>query len=239
MGFLMNTKNRKKKIEFLILIIALSLFWYLGRYFRIDTEALQRSLARFPLFYSGILFVILYVIVTFFVWLSKDVFKLIAAVLFGAYLSTLLIWIAEIINAFILFYLTRYLGRGFVEKSLEKRYKNLDKRLSNINFFWLFLFRTVPLIPFRFLDVALGLTNISFRRYLIVVILGSPLRIFWLQYIVASVGKGIFNNPYALVEYLLSNKILLMFSWIYLILVLFVAIKFKKRNRDTRLVNPE
>lgn len=232
----MDAKKHKKKIEFLILIIALILFWYLGRFFRIDTQALQRSLGRFSLFYSGILFVILYCFVTFFVWLSKDVFKFMGAVLFGAYFSTLFILIAEIINAFILFYLTRYLGRGFVEKSLEKRYKNLDQRLANINFFWLFLFRAVPLIPFRFLDIALGLTNISFRRYLIVVILGSPIRIFWVQYIVASVGESIFNNPYALVEYLLKNKTLFMFSLAYLILVIFLAVKFKDRwfiNRKT------
>lgn len=223
----MDAWKHKKKIEFLALIIALGLLWYLGRFFHIDTGGIQSSLRRFSLFYSGIIFVILYCFVTFFIWLSKDLFKVMGAVLFGAYFSTLFIWIAEIINALILFYLARYLGRGFVEKSLEKRYKNLDTRLANVNFFWLFMFRAAPLMPFRFLDLAGGLTGISLKKYLVAVILGSPIRIFWVQYVLAGVGKSIFNNPYALVEYFLMNKTLFMFSLFYLMLIIFLAARLK------------
>jgi uncharacterized membrane protein YdjX (TVP38/TMEM64 family) len=93
------------------------------------------------------------------------------------------------------------------------------------------MFRAVPLIPFRFLDLACGLTGMPFKIYLIAVILGSPLRIFWVQYVLAGLGKSIFNNPYALVEYLLDNKILFMFSFIYLLLVILVAVKGGRYGR--------
>ena len=218
------------KVKFLIFATAILLIWYLGKFSYIDTKALETSFKEFPPLYSGIIFIISYVIVTFFIWLSKDVFRFMAAVVFGAYLSTLLIWIAETINAFILFYLARSLGRDFVERSLKASTINLDGRLGRVTFFWLFMFRATPLLAFRFLDLGAGLTKISFKKYLAAVVLGSPLRIFWLQYILAGVGKSLFSRPGALTEYLLAHKAILYSSFIYIVLVVLVASKLKIKD---------
>lgn len=212
------------------MIIAILLIWYLGRYPHIDTGALQKSLQKLPLFYSGIVFIALYVVITFFVFFSKDVFWLTGALSFGVIYSTLFICIAEVINAFILFYLARHLGRAYIEKSLSQKYRHLDERLGNINFFWLFIFRVAPLIPYRFLDLAVGLTKVHFRRYILAVILGSPIKMFWIQYILSGLGKSIFDNPYALVGYFLNNKSLLMFSFMYFVLFILVALKIRPKD---------
>lgn len=227
----MAIKINKNTIYFLFLIISLVLICYWGKFFHFDSEAMEASLKKSSLFYAGIIFVILYVVVTFFIWLSKDAFKFIGAVVFGAYLSTLFVFLAECINAIILFNLSRYLGRGFVEKNLKGKYNPLDKRLGGLNFLWLFLFRSAPLIPFRFLDLACGLTRISFKRYLWAVIFGSPLRIFWVQYVLAGVGKSIFRDLYALTEYLLENRPLFIFSLIYLVIVILVTLKIKHKEK--------
>ncbi len=226
----MNIKRNKHEIGFLVLIIALILMCYLGRYFHIDTSVLQRSLGRFPLLFRCALYIVLYVIVTFFIFFSKDVFWLMGAVLFGPALSALFICISEVINAGILFYLARHLGRAYVEKSLTEKYKKLDERLGKINFFWLFIFRVAPLIPYRFLDLAAGLTRIHFRRYLAAVIFGTPLKMFWIQYILFGVGESMFKNPYALVDYFLANKTLLVFSFMYFILVILVVLKIRLKH---------
>ena len=226
----MEAKRYKNKIKFLVLIISLILLWYLGRFLRIDTEALGKSLSRFPILYSAILYVVFYVIITFFVFFSKDIFWVAGAVVFGAILSTLLVYISEIINALILFHLARYLGRNFVEHHLKKKSENLDDRLANVNFFWLFIVRLVPLIPYRFLDLGVGLTKIRFRRYLLAVLLATPIRVFWVQYILALVGKNIFNKPELLIDYLLQNKALFVFSFIYLVLVILAAFKLKHKD---------
>lgn len=226
----MDTLRLKNKIKFLALIICLILLWYLGRLLRIDTQVLGKYLHRFPVLYSGIAYVTLYVIVTFFIFFSKDIFWIEGALVFGPYLSTLLVCISEIINAFILFHLARYLGRNFVEDYLKKKSATLDDRLAKINFFWLFIMRLVPLVPYRFLDLGAGLTKIHFRRYLAAVLLATPLRVFWVQYILTGVGKNIFNNPELLVDYLLQNKALFIFSFIYLVLIILVV--FKLRHKD-------
>jgi uncharacterized membrane protein YdjX (TVP38/TMEM64 family) len=218
----------KSTVKFLVLVAALALLWPLSRYFHLDPDKTEAFLTKFPLVYSGIIFVCLYVVVTFFFWFSKDIFRVVCALLFGAYVSTLFIFIAEAINAVILFSFSRFLGRQFVEDHLGKIRGGLDRKLANTGFLWLFLFRTVPLIPFRFLDLAAGLTDISFKRYMAAVVLGSPVRIFWVQYILAGAGRGILKNPQALVDYLSLNRGAFIFSFIYLVLIVFVAIKLKK-----------
>ncbi len=218
------------RIKFLIFVFAIVLFWYLGLTSHIDAQGIENYFKRFPLIYSGILYIVLYVIVTFFIWLSKDVFRFAAAIVFGAYWSTLFISIAEIINAVILFYCARFLGRSFVENSLKGGLKNLDQRLEKINFFWLFMFRVTPLIPFRFLDLSFGLTRINFLRYIWVVILASPLRIFWVQYILSGVGKSIVRDPGILSGYLSQNPTVFVFSLIYIMIVFLVAFKLKTQR---------
>ena len=226
----MNTTLNKEKLGFSVFIIALVLLWYMGKFVHIDTTLIQYYLGSVPKALSGSIFIFLYVIVTFFIWLSKDIFRITAAILFGAYESTLLVWIAEIFNACILFYLARSLGRKFVGQRMKVKLARLDQTISEANFLWLFLLRAVPLIPFRFLDLACGLTGISFTRYLAAVILGSPLRIFWLQFILAGVGEGLMNRPGLLVEYLLKNNAVLIFTFLYLILIMAVMFRLKPKR---------
>lgn len=223
----------KAKIKFVFLIIFIILIWYLARYVHIDIGSFKEFIERFPSIYAGIIFIFLYVVVTFFIWLSKDIFRFSGAILFGAYISTVLVLSAEIINAAILFYFSRSLGRDFLKGTLKGKYVALDKKISKANFLWLFLFRCVPLIPFRFLDLASGLTTISFIRYLTVVVLGSPLRIFWQQYAYATLGEAVFN-PAALKQYLETHPepalFLLTFTFIYLIFIFIIALKLKQKE---------
>jgi len=218
--------HKYDKIKFLIFIIAVILLMALGSRFPIDTAGLQQALTQLPFWLEGIVFILLYVLVTFFIWFSKDVFRLVSAILFGPLLSSLLVFIAELINAAVLFNFSRFLGRGFVEESLKNRSNNLDERLAQANFYWLFLFRVTPFIPFRFMDLAAGLTKMSFRRYCAVVVLGSPLRIYWLQYILAAVGKNIFK-PQVLADYLIGNKPAFILTLVYILLVVLVFFKLK------------
>lgn len=226
----MAAKKNNYRLGLLILILVLCLSFYLSRYIPQDLQGLQRSLAEFPLAVSAVLYVVLYVIITFFVFFSKDLFWFMGAFLFGPFLSAALICAAEVINAFILFNISRLLGRGYVEKKLSGRYHNLDEKLGKISLFWLFVLRAAPLIPYRFLDLASGLTSLRFRRYLIAVIFGTPIKMFWIQYIIYSVGRSIFSDPKTLMEYFLSHKILLFLGFGYIILIIMALIKMLKRE---------
>lgn len=223
-------EKNKSLIKLVIFVFLLVLLWFLSAKFNIDFKFLEDYLKGRPLIFSGTVFILAYIFSSLVFWFSKDILKLIGALLFGAVSSTIFIWIAEIINCAILFHLARYLGRDFVEKKL-KLGKNFDQKLAGINFIWLFLFRSVPLIPFRILDLGMGLTKISFRRYLVAVIIGSPLRIFWIQYVLVGVGKAIFSNPLAASDYLTQNPLLFLLTFTYFLLVIIVALRLKGKNK--------
>lgn len=225
------TKHRLG-IEFILLLVILFLTWVFGRRVHIDIRAIEGSLSTFPLFLSGLIYIALYVVVTFFVFFSKDVFWISGAYLFGAFFSALFICFAEVINAFILFYLSRNLGRAYVESSLPDKYKRLDERLSKISFLWLFIFRAAPLIPYRFLDLAAGLTKINFRRYLAAVALGTPIKMFWIQYILAGLGRNALK-PAAIQEYFQGNRTFMLLSLVYLVLIIAVVIKIRREGKSS------
>ena len=92
------------------------------------------------------------------------------------------------------------------------------------------MFRAAPLIPYRFLDLAAGLTAMPFRRYIIAVSLGTPFKMFWIQYIIYAVGTSVLSDPQVLMNYFLNNKPLLIFSFIYIILVAMVLYKISKKE---------
>lgn len=215
---------------FLLFVILLLALWYLGRFIDIDTDEISRYLAGFPLALSGLVYIILYIAVSFFIFFAKDIFWLSGAILFGPILSTVFICIAEFFNAMILFSLARLLGREYVAGSLKGRYKELDAKLGNISFFWLFVFRAAPLIPYRFMDLAAGLTKINFRKYLLAVIIGSPVKMFWIQYVLYGVGKNVLKDPSLMVDYFLKNKVFMFMGVFYLALVIMAIFKIRAKE---------
>ncbi|MDP8266971.1 MAG: VTT domain-containing protein [Candidatus Aceula meridiana] len=228
-----NTKF-SPQIKFVIFILLLVLFWQAGQILKITDFDYEGFLKSLPTGLSSIIFIGLYVGVTFVAWLAKDLFKIVGAVVFGAYLSTFLIWVAEIINAFILFHLSRKLGRDFIQSRLKGSFVKIDEKIARSGFWSIFVFRAFPIVPFRFLDLGVGLTKIPFRKYLILVILGSPVRIFWIQFVLSGVGKAVFKNPQVMVDYLTQNTLVFVLSFAYLIvtliLVIFLARKKEKRH---------
>jgi uncharacterized membrane protein YdjX (TVP38/TMEM64 family) len=226
---MMNNKF-SPQFKFIVFILLLILFWQSGQFFEISEFDYESLLKQLPTGLSSIIFVGLYVGVTFVAWLAKDLFKIVGAIVFGAYLSTTLIWIAEIINAFILFHLSRKLGRDFIQSRLKGGFAKIDEKIARSGFWSIFIFRAFPIIPFRFLDLAVGLTKIPFRKYLMLVILGSPVRIFWIQFVLAGVGKAFLKDPQVMVDYLTQNTTVFVLSFIYLIITLILVIFLARRQ---------
>ena len=230
--------NRKEKILFIIaivLIILLAIGWW--KFVHLDEAQAEAFLHRFPLQISALIFVGIYVFLTTFIWFGLGNFFRIAAVMvYGPYLSTLFFWAGEMINLVIMFSLSRKLGRRFVESKLKKHLARMDEATKDLSFSWLFFLRFFPVVPFRFMDLALGLTNISLGRYFLIAALASPVRIFWIQFFLS---KGLQNikDPMVLADYLVSDPVIFWINFLYLCgaLVLFVVLTVRttKRVRQT------
>lgn len=189
-----STTPQNPQIKFILFVLLLILCWALGQFFHINEVNVKSWLLRYPLALSGAIFVVLYVGLTFFIWFTKDLLRIAGAYVFGAFLSTFLIWIAESINAVFLFCLSRFLGRSYVEGKMKGKYSRFDERLGHLKFWDLFALRAVVIVPYRFLDLACGLTRIPLKEYMSAVLLGSWLRIFFQQYFWIVLGNALFKD---------------------------------------------
>lgn len=229
--------NPKIRFSILTAIVVLSII--AGRIFHITPNQINQSLGGLSLIHSAIFFFVLYIIGGIFLWYIKDPLKIVGAVVFGAYLSTLLIYLAEIIDAVIYFNLSKILGKEYVESKLTGKYQKFYQRVESLNFGWVFILRSVPLIPYRVLNLTFGISRFSFKKYMIVTVIGSLPRIFWIQFILASLGdipllKGIsFKNLNAslevMVEYFQLNSTIFNISVLYFFLAAIAAFKLKSK----------
>jgi uncharacterized membrane protein YdjX (TVP38/TMEM64 family) len=223
--------SKSNLVKFSIFIVFILLFLCLGKFFSFDKDVTTGFLSGFSPALSGIIFIILYVVITFLVWLGpKDIFRIAAAIIYGAVWSTVLVFIGEMINVVVLFHLSRKLGRGFVELKLRGGMRRVDQAIADSSFWAIFFMRFFPIIPFRFLDLGFGLTKISLKKYFLISFLASPLRIFILQ-LILSLGADILTDPGRLSQYLIEHPRLFAFCFIYVAGSFVLAFIFKKRQQ--------
>jgi uncharacterized membrane protein YdjX (TVP38/TMEM64 family) len=221
-------------VLFLAFVAFIVFAWYFSGRFPLTDEAVRRPLGSMAPVISGSLFVILYVVVTFFLWFSKDAFRLAGALVFGPWISTLLVWLAEMVNCWVLFHFARKMGKRYVEHMLPEKAQRIYARVGETGFGWLFLLRCAPVVAFRVLDLSAGLSSVSFGRYFYAACIGSPLRIFWLQLMLAGAGTAVLKGPAVLSEYLVRQPGFLVFSLLYFIFMIVALIIVKKRERVCR-----
>jgi uncharacterized membrane protein YdjX (TVP38/TMEM64 family) len=203
--------------------------WCAARYYAVDADLLLKVFGHLPIALAAVGYILLYVAVTFFIFFSKDIFWFTGALLFGPFVSSLCIYAAECSNACVLWYCARYLGGRGAWRAPGQKYARLAGKIKGISFAWLFLLRATPLVPYRFLDLAAGACGIPLGRYMAAVILGSWLKIFWVQYMLAAVGKAALTDPGAVAEYYVQHPTLLWTSTAYLAVVGLAALKFRKK----------
>ena len=154
-----------------------------------------------------------------------------SGIIYGPYISTLFVYIAEVINAFIFFQLSRKFGRGFVESKLQGKMKNIDEKIATASFWWIFAMRLF-IVPFRFLDMGCGLSKISFAKYFSIVLIATPFRLFLFQYLL-TLGFETVRNPSKLAEHFLENPWVLWMNFLYLVGAATVLF-FLRRKKPSR-----
>jgi len=230
-------------MRFLVFIGILLLCWTIGRSFEVDTEYYRNVLNHYPKYLSGFIFIVMYVVVTFFVLFgAKDVFRITAALIFGGIISTIYVSIAELCNAAVLFFLSRRLGRDFVEKKFGWKSKDNNADWGDIGFWGVFTLRINPLVAFRGMDIGFGLTQINFKKYFWACAFATIPRVFWLQSIIDGIGKNLFKDIGLFVEYLSDHPSVIIYSMGYFLIVFIMTIfvfggkwlKIRKRNRERK-----
>ena len=214
--------SRHSVVGVAIVVAILAFAWWLGRVCFSDQEAMRTFFIRFPFSLTAVVLIVSYVLSSFIPFDVKDILKVVSALIFGAWWSTLFIWVSELVNCVMLFHLARRLGRGWIERRCGLHGNDVRWVERMCGTWQIMLVRLVPVVPYRILDVGYGLTAVSFRRYFVISAIVSPARIFWLQFILAGVGGAVFA-PEKLMQYFLAHPEVVRFGALYLVFCVIAA----------------
>ena len=88
--------------------------------------------------------------------------------LFGMVIGVLLSSFASVIGATFSFLVARFLFQDFFKRKFKKRYQKISDKFAKEGAYYLFTLRLIPLIPFFFVNVLMGLTSIRTRVFFVV-----------------------------------------------------------------------
>jgi uncharacterized membrane protein YdjX (TVP38/TMEM64 family) len=96
--------------------------------------------------------------------------------LFGLKYGFIYTVISGFLSSIIVFYISRKLGRSWVEKILEHKYlthlNEYNKRLEQGPIWDIIILRITPVMPFNALNALLGVSKIKIKDYVIGTLLG-------------------------------------------------------------------
>lgn len=145
-----------------------------------------------------------------------------AGYLFGPVEGALYAWIGNVIGSIVTFGLARWIGNRFAEKFVESEELEKYSAFVNQRGWVVWLAYSIPFVfPADLLNISLGLTTISFRRYLKIMMLG-----FLVHVSLPSLLGSIVNiDELASIGYMVSG----------VVLVLIVGFLIKKTVIDPRV----
>lgn len=121
---------------------------------------------------AAIVYILAYSLNTIAVFPPIAPLSLTAGLAFGAVFGAIYLMTAALIGTTCTFLISRFFGRGLVEKMFKGKFKNLDQKLEKNGFMTILFFRVIPLVPYEVLNYACGLSKIKFKDYFLATLLG-------------------------------------------------------------------
>ncbi len=90
--------------------------------------------------------------------------------LFGFFPGAVIALIGNTLGGCLAFLLSRYILRNYVQKKILSRYpkiKSYERKLTQQGFTTVLALRILPLFPFNSLNFLLGITNVSFKKFVL------------------------------------------------------------------------
>ena len=159
--------------------------------------------------YAPLIFLLLASILPIFLF-PPGIFSIIGGYLFGFKLGAILTITAAIVYTNIMFLISRYFARDYIEKFLVrklslKEFNRIFGIKENKLAVFLIIFRLIPILPNSVVSYSYGLTRILFKHYFIANLIGLiPGRLIWLNF-----GSTL-NNIWSL-EFLHALLLVLLF----------------------------
>ena len=122
---------------------------------------------------APVVFIVLYGLRGAVLVIPVGIMSLAGGLAFGKWWGTVYILIGATIGSSLSFFLSRYVGRDFIEQKLLKgRVKKFDEGIEKNGFKVILFMRLVPLFQYDAVNFGAGLSKVRFRDYLLATFIG-------------------------------------------------------------------
>ncbi len=178
-------------VTLILLTVLIWALWRSGFFAARSEEDLQTYIQRFAP-YSHLVFFALQLSSVILAPIPSNLTAAVGGLLFGTWWAFFLTAAAVVLGSSVVFQLARVLGRPFAERFVSRKnwdkYTEVFRRKRDLFLFLAFLF---PFFPDDILCIMAGLTDISFRRFLLLVVLARP----WGLLVACGVGGSALHIP--------------------------------------------
>ena len=119
-----------------------------------------------------VLYILLYALNTISLFPPVGILSLSAGLAFGPTVGFAVILAGAMLGTSVTFWISRRLGRGFVERRLKGTFRSIDEKLERRGFATVLFFRLIPAVPYEALNYVSGLSKIRFRDYALATFMG-------------------------------------------------------------------
>ncbi len=204
-----------------LLIGLIAVVAYFGWKYRasISPEAIRGWISRFGLA-APFIYVALYALNTVTLLPPIAILSFTAGLAFGKVVGFAALMAGAMTGSTVTFFISRKLGRSFVEKRLQGKFKSLDEKMEKKGFATVLFFRAVPIVPYEVLNYVPGLSRIRFRDYFLGTFLG----------LIPGVGISVFlGDSLATIKSNPKNFIIGLAAMGVIIAVPILYLKFRKK----------
>ena len=159
----------------LILVVAfLTVIFFVLRFFNVDfskitVESFKEKIDSFGI-WGPVIYIILYVLRPLILF-PAAVFSASAGAIWGLQ-GLVYLLIGANLSAIAEFIIARYFAREAVEKLIKGKFSSIDQAVEKNGFVTVLLIRLIPNVAWDIQNLALGLTKVKFRDYVLATLIG-------------------------------------------------------------------
>lgn len=160
------------KLFFAVVILAVILFalrFFNVDFSRITVESFKEKIDSFGM-WGPVIYIVLYVLRPLILF-PAAVFSASAGAIWGLKGLTFLL-VGANLSAIAEFVIARYFAREAVEKLIKGKFSSIDQAVEKNGFVTVLLIRLIPNVAWDIQNLALGLTKVKFRDYVLATLIG-------------------------------------------------------------------
>ena len=168
-----------KSIGLCLILLGTSLFYYFCPDDSLNLEWLKGHQRLLDTFYRNnsltvmVGFVALFLVIGLFLLPGATLLSVFSGAVFGLPLGPLLVSLGSTLGAVLAFFVARYIFRDWVEGRFGERLTPIHEGLCENDIHFMLVLRLVPLFPFFLVNIAMGVSPISWKVFMVGTLLGK------------------------------------------------------------------